>query len=154
MIMTGAWLLTLRHMSRQMLRQMLRKLSRQISRLRSAVLLGALFAAAGCVSLEAPSVNTTASLPGTRTVTAAAADNAISVGKSTRSDVESALGRTTRISFDSGYEVWVYRWSGGAPASRAANRTENATEFIVLFNPSGVVAKTRLRQPPPPAQRG
>jgi hypothetical protein len=108
-------------------------------------------AIAGCATLEAPATNTTASLPGTRAIAASSAQSAIAIGRSTKQDVEAALGRTTRVSFDSGYEVWVYRWSDGAPAvSPAVRPAASGAEFVVLFNPSGVVAKTRLRQPPAP----
>jgi hypothetical protein len=67
------------------------------------------------------------------------ARNTIAVGRSTKADVAAALGRATVIPFDSGYEVWVYRWRGAQPTTRAA------TELVVLFDPSGVVKKTRVR---------
>ena len=76
------------------------------------------------------------------TVSAPNARDAISIGKSTKADVIAALGKTTVINFDSGYEVWVYQLTGGATAI-------NRTEFVILFAPSGVVAKTRIRPPPP-----
>lgn len=63
----------------------------------------------------------------------------VEVGKSTKVDVLSALGNAVVIPFDSGYEVWLYRWTGSDRASRAA------TELVLLFPPSGVVAKVRLR---------
>jgi hypothetical protein len=96
------------------------------------------------------------------TVTAPNARDAIIIGKSTKADVMAALGKTTAIRFDSGYEVWVYRVTGGISASlggggpfRRADSDKRAldrTEFVVLFAPSGVVAKTRIRPPPPPAE--
>ena len=58
----------------------------------------------------------------------------ITVGQTTKADVRAALGETLAIRFDSGYEVWVYRL--------ANTRTG---EFVVLFAPSGHVAKTRIR---------
>jgi hypothetical protein len=60
-------------------------------------------------------------------------------GKSTKSDVAAALGQAAVIGLDSGYEVWVYREKpqDKAPPSR--------TEFVVLFAPSGIVSKTRIR---------
>jgi hypothetical protein len=42
--------------------------------------------------------------------------------------------------------VWVYRIAGGGNASSG-----NA-EFVILFAPSGVVAKTRIRPAPPPVE--
>jgi hypothetical protein len=106
-----------------------------------ASLAGALCAlAAGCATsgdMEMSQTKATA-------VPARAAESGIVVGKSTKADVLSALGKTTAITFDSGYEVWVYHLEGSA-----ASRSERSpAEFVVLFNPSGVVAKTRTRIPP------
>ena len=42
------------------------------------------------------------------------------------------------VKFDSGFEVWVYR--NKSPETKAA-----PGEFVILFAPSGVVKKTRLR---------
>ena len=94
------------------------------------------------------------------TVSAHNAKDAISIGKSTKSDVIAALGKTKGISFDSGFEVWVYHVTGDAPAGpgsgelfgRAglAGSSLGKTEFVILFAPSGVVTKTRIRPPPPP----
>ena len=70
---------------------------------------------------------------------------AVAVGTSTRNDVLAALGNATAISFDSGYSEWVYRFSGDTPA-RGGPPVK--TEFVVLFAPSGIVTKTRLRVPP------
>jgi hypothetical protein len=83
------------------------------------------------------------------TVSARNARDAITIGKSTKSDVIAALGKTAVVSFDSGFEVWVYQ----VTADTAANlgwRKAGTTEFVVLFTPSGVVTKTRIRPPPPP----
>lgn len=63
---------------------------------------------------------------------AQAAENALSVGRSTKADVRAALGEGTVVSFDSGYEVWVYR----EPA---------VAELVLLFEPSGILSKTRVR---------
>jgi hypothetical protein len=74
-----------------------------------------------------------------RVVTPQGAADAINVGSSTKAEVTAALGKATVIPFDSGYEVWVYRWRGAEPTTRAA------TELVVLFAPSGIVRKTRIR---------
>lgn len=79
-----------------------------------------------------------------RAITPQGARDAIAIGRSTKADVASALGKATVIPFDSGYEVWVYRWRGAQPTTRAA------TELVVLFEPSGVVKKTRVRPGYPP----
>ena len=63
------------------------------------------------------------------------------VGVSTKADVVAALGNAITIRFDSGFEVWVYRFKGSGRARSAW------TEFVVLFAPSGVVSKTRIRPP-------
>jgi hypothetical protein len=64
----------------------------------------------------------------------------IVIGKSSKADVSSALGTATVISFDNGYEVWVYSW--GAAADRT---TRAASELVVLFEPSGLASKVRVR---------
>ena len=73
-------------------------------------------------------------------LSAQAASDAVVVGKSSKSDVAAALGKATEIRFDSGYEVWVYRQKG-------TGRADPPAEFVVLFAPSGVVKKTRIRPP-------
>jgi outer membrane protein assembly factor BamE (lipoprotein component of BamABCDE complex) len=70
---------------------------------------------------------------------AQAANAALAVGKSTKTDVRAALGEPVAIDFESGYEVWVYREK--PPEKAAAPRTE----LVLLFEPSGVLAKRRLR---------
>jgi hypothetical protein len=57
--------------------------------------------------------------------------SSLTTGQSTKSDVRAALGEGTVVSFDSGYEVWVYR--------------QPAAELVLLFEPSGILDKTRLR---------
>ena len=65
--------------------------------------------------------------------------NMIVLGKSTKADIAAALGTAIVILFDSGYEVWVYRWRGSEKTTRAA------TELVVLFDPSGLATKARVR---------
>ena len=82
-------------------------------------------------------------------------DRSVIVGKSTKQDVLADLGSTRVIQFDSGYEVWVYQLkddratslSFGAVAQFAllGKGSLGEAEYIVLFDPSGVVAKTRVR---------
>ena len=57
--------------------------------------------------------------------------SSLAVGRSTRSDVRAALGEGTVVNFDSGYEVWVYR--------------QPSEELVLLFEPSGILSKTRVR---------
>ena len=61
-------------------------------------------------------------------------------GRNTRSDLAAALPKATVIRFDSGYEVWVDR---GKPDRKDAD----VPERVILVNPSGVVAKARVRLP-------
>jgi len=68
----------------------------------------------------------------------AAAQSAIVAG-STRDQVIAVLGRANVIHFDSGWEVWVYRWPG------ADRSTAGAAELVVLLDPQGVVKKWRMR---------
>ena len=66
------------------------------------------------------------------------ASDSVVVGKTSKADVLATLGPATMISFDSGYEVWVYR-------AKSRGAAENTAEFVVLFTPDGVVKKSRLR---------
>ncbi len=77
--------------------------------------------------------------PTGQSLTPQAAIGMIAIGKSTKPDVSSALGEAIVIPFDSGYEVWVYRWAGTDKTSRTA------TELVVLFEPSGLATKVRVR---------
>jgi hypothetical protein len=84
----------------------------------------------------------------------------VAIGKSTKADVIAALGETLVISFDSGFEVWVYRLASDTPAKAAPGQRMRRTsekagpgtsaEFVILFAPSGLVAKTRIRPAPQP----
>jgi hypothetical protein len=91
----------------------------------------------------------------------------IHIGKSTRAEVIAALGKATIVSFDSGFEVWVYQILGGRITGETSVRSSwlervlyagpkkgarGNAEFVVLFAPSGLVAKTRIRPAPPPGE--
>jgi hypothetical protein len=77
--------------------------------------------------------------------TAASTAGTVTIGSS-KSDVLSALGKGIEIRFDSGYEEWIYRFTEEAPAKGMHARKR---ELVVLFAPSGMVSKTRLRVSPP-----
>ena len=62
----------------------------------------------------------------------------ISLGN-TKAEVRAALGKTNEVAFDSGYEVWVYK------QRLKEKQNPPARELVLLFDPSGVLAKTRLR---------
>jgi outer membrane protein assembly factor BamE (lipoprotein component of BamABCDE complex) len=117
---------------------------------------------AGCAAPgESPVTTTTAASIRTTTNAARTARDAITIGKSTKADVIAALGKTTVINFDSGFEVWVYKYKADTPTkaswaerigfARSNEKMPDTTEFVVLFAPSGVVTKARLRDAPPPA---
>jgi hypothetical protein len=90
------------------------------------------------------------------------ARDVLAIGKSTKADVIGALGKTTVISFDSGYDVWVYSYEGdSSPKTSWLERRGNVdsatgargnAELVVLFAPSGVVTKVRIRAAPPPGE--
>ncbi len=79
------------------------------------------------------------SIPDGPAFTPEAATAKVIIGQSTKADVATALGSAIRIPFDSGYEVWVYRWPGEDKTSRTA------TELVLLFDPAGRLAKLRVR---------
>ena len=66
------------------------------------------------------------------------AKDLVVTGQATRADVLAALGPATVVKFDSGFEVWVYR-------AKSSESKVDPAEFVLLFTPSGIVKKTRLR---------
>ncbi len=118
------------------------------ARIRLASTCLSVFLVAGC----AGPFNTT-----TTAIAAAPSSDTIAIGKSTKADVLATLGSTKSISFDSGYEVWVYKVPVQANYSAGMRELmEHAllgrgvlgnAEYVVLFDPAGVVAKTRIRPP-------
>ena len=111
---------------------MMRLATAHIPRTRRLALGCVLFAAlsAGCVSTPAP--------PGMQVDAQRVAT--VVPGQSTRDSVRSSLGATKAIAFDTGYQTWLYQVARGG--GRHA-------EFVVLFDPAGVVRKTRTREPLP-----
>ena len=71
------------------------------------------------------------------------ATTAASLRGRSKADVIAALGVATVMRFDSGYEVWVYLVRQPSARDRA-----ESSELVMLFTPSGVVAKVRVRSPP------
>jgi hypothetical protein len=94
----------------------------------------------GCAALSpAPSSRDSKPLGRAQVRSAQAASEAIGVGKSTKADVRAALGKAVVVDFESGYEVWVYR-------ERLPEKAKPpATELVLLFAPSGILAKARIR---------
>lgn len=114
---------------------------------------------AGCAipSSRAPS-SVGPSLP-TKVISADRVRDAVAIGKSTKADVVAALGETLVIRFDTGFEVWIYRIANdasvdGTLGQRTARMGSGqaagtSAEFVILFAPSGLVVKTRIRPAPP-----
>ncbi|MES2999288.1 MAG: hypothetical protein V4787_01235 [Pseudomonadota bacterium] len=63
----------------------------------------------------------------------------IAPGRTTREDLARTMGKAIVVHFDSGNEVWVYRWMG------RSKDTRTDTELVVLLGPDGVVKKVRVR---------
>lgn len=107
---------------------------------RVAVALACSAALAGCALLGPASIDDAG--PGVMRATSPSpeAAQALATPGSTKAQITAALGRANVIRFDSGWEVWVYRWPGADRSTRAA------TEVVVLFDPAGAVRKVRLRR--------
>ena len=100
---------------------------------RSGIAVAALMLA-GCAGFNGPAAppfrDPTMSMPSAQAL--------IIPGQSTRRDVSAALGTATAVVFDSGFEVWAYR------EKLQKNPSDNA-ELVILFAPSGIVKKIRVR---------
>ena len=59
----------------------------------------------------------------------------LTIGESTKADALAVLGEGVVVDFASGYEVWVYREKSAASSG----------ELVLLFAPSGILSKARLR---------
>ena len=70
---------------------------------------------------------------------ARAGEKALSVGTSTKAHVRTLLGEATVVDFASGYDVWVYRERSDPKVGTTSS------ELVLLFEPSGILAKTRVR---------
>ena len=66
------------------------------------------------------------------------AKEAVVIGSATKADVLAALGSGNVVKFDSGFEIWVYK-------DRTASTAADKAEFVILFTPSGIVKKARIR---------
>ena len=73
------------------------------------------------------------------------ARDSIALGKSTRADVAAALGKAKTVRFDTGFEVWAYRFVDPAKARKLGkDEPVPESELVVLFDRSGVAAKVRV----------
>lgn len=89
----------------------------------------------------------------------AAMIDAVTLGTSSKADVQARLGAAdAKVKFDSGYEVWAYQFaSSGSLLANISTMFQQLgtstalpgmTEVVILFAPSGVASKIRLRQAP------
>jgi hypothetical protein len=119
--------------------------------------------ALGCAAPQEAPPATVIAVPGQAGSAAAGyAMRSIAIGRSSKADVIAALGQTTAVSFDSGFEVWVYRyrdatadktgWLERMGFSGSRTGKSEGTELVVLFAPSGVVTKARIRLAPSPGE--
>jgi outer membrane protein assembly factor BamE (lipoprotein component of BamABCDE complex) len=106
-------------------------------RLRTRLAVAACAVVTGCALLQPPTSE--GPLQRGEIKSAQAARNALSIGKSTRADVRAALGEAIVVDFHSSYEVWVYR-------ERLRPKEPPPTELVLMFAPSGILTKMRLRQ--------
>jgi hypothetical protein len=106
---------------------------------RAALAIAACAAVTGCALLGPSSIDESG--PGVMRPQAIAPQAALAAASAgtTKEQLSAALGRANVVHFDSGWEVWVYRWPG------ADRSTRGATEVVVLVDPQGVVRKSRLR---------
>jgi hypothetical protein len=93
----------------------------------------------GCSSLQPSPKPAQKPLGPGEVLSAQAAQDALSIGSSTKADVRAALGQAVVVDFSSGYEVWVYR---ERPKEESA---VPKTELVLLFSPSGILSRTRVR---------
>lgn len=96
---------------------------------------------------------------GPRPASPSAVMDAVTPGTSSKADIQARLGAAdARVKFDSGYEVWAYQFASsgslfeniGAMFQQLGSSTAlpGMTEVVILFAPSGVASKIRLRQAP------
>ena len=108
----------------------------------------------GCATPDVMMPSAVVTSPRPKVIASDRVARAVAAGRSTKADVRAALGETLVISFDTGYEVWVYRLANDGRANTGlgqlfgSERDRTAGELVVLFAPSGVVAKTRTRPAP------
>lgn len=92
-----------------------------------------------CAALLAGCATQNAAPPGAQ-VAAERLQQTVVSGQTTKAQLLAAFGPTKNVRFDSGFEAWVYQSPAGGG---------QFAEFVVLIDPTGVVAKTRTRAPAP-----
>lgn len=74
-------------------------------------------------------------------------EQSVTPGRSTAQQVQAALGPATVVRFDSGYQAWCYFYPPAQAAPPGPDGETQYAEFVILFGPDGVVAKTRRHEP-------
>ena len=96
---------------------------------------------AGCAAV-APKPEEKPLGPG-EVASAHAAKEILELRETTKADVRKALGEAVVVDFASGYAVWVYR-----ERSKQLEKEKPpipGAELVLLFEPSGILTKTRVR---------
>ena len=128
--------------------------------IRAGVVIAFCAGVAGCAGPARPPDVTAEGTPAS-TLSVLNARDAVTPGKSTKADVVAALGKATVVSFNNDFEVWVYRFVSDLPAAKQGGNAGLAggekgnlarTEFVLLFDSSGVVTKARVRDAPGPGE--
>ncbi|HAT31026.1 MAG TPA: hypothetical protein DCW29_09310 [Janthinobacterium sp.] len=79
----------------------------------------------------------------------------ITIGKTTKAELDRKLGQATAISLDEGFEVWVYkdkedsgRYTRFIPVIGQSSlfAGTHKREVVVLFHPNGVVQRYRVHE--------
>jgi hypothetical protein len=65
----------------------------------------------------------------------------------TTAQMRAALGPAATVRFDSGYQVWRYRYPKMNPQKKPEDGKPAYAEFVILFGPDGVARKARLSEP-------
>lgn len=95
---------------------------------------------AGCAAPESSLSENAAPSFRDQRMSAQAASDSIVIGKSTKAEVQAVLGPANVVKFDSGFELWIY-------GAKEAKVSSARAEFVILFTPSGIVKKTRIKPP-------
>jgi hypothetical protein len=77
---------------------------------------------------------------------AAAGTVAVAASHQTVEQMRAALGPATTVGFDSGYQVWRYRYPPAQPRPKSQDGKADDAEFVILFGPDGVARKARLSE--------
>jgi hypothetical protein len=91
---------------------------------------------------DAPVVVPAPSLPAALARGAGQEQPRIEVGTSSKADVLAAIGQTHSLRFNSGYEVWLFKYKV-EPPTPGQEKPGQPDEVVLLFDPSGTLRKLR-----------